>query len=212
MWFLQGSWGGGGGEEVRAGGQLPMRASTLPSLPWIPLPTVTAVGTGLQPSLVAWAGARTPQDSARTPPAHQLPKYSGGGGGGGLGLPQHPQGAQAPLTVRFSNFRNRFLNFPGSFCKINRGGDTHTDMSTRGEGGSGSTWGGPGHPTAPYLPGEAQAADGSVVEPDDDGVEGEHVLVLLASGEGERVRSRQGTPTHTTPPPTPSPTLTWRRS
>lgn len=148
------------------------------------------------------------QGHPRTVQEHLLPTSSPntpGGGGGGLGLPQHPQGAQAPLTVRFSNFRNRFLNFPGSFCKINRGGDTHTDMSTRGEGGSGSTWGGPGHPTAPYLPGEAQAADGSVVEPDDDGVEGEHVLVLLASGEGERVRSRQGTPTHTTPPPPPAP-------
>lgn len=23
-----------------------------------------------------------------------------------------------PLTVRFSNLRNKFLNFPGSFCRV----------------------------------------------------------------------------------------------
>lgn len=30
------------------------------------------------------------------------------------------RGKPTPLTVKFSNLRNRFLNFPGSFCRVRR--------------------------------------------------------------------------------------------
>lgn len=49
---------------------------------------------------------------------------------------------------------------------------------------------------SPHLPGEPQAADGSIVQPHDHSIEGQEVLVLLAAvWEGGEVRGLRGTVT-----------------